>query len=138
VRVYHGLAIAEPRVALLCATEKVSRGMPHTGEARLLAQAQQRGDITGCLVDGPLSLDLALSAEAARRKGYRSLVAGQADILVGPTIEASNAVAKTLVIFDGAQPGQVITGARVPILIPSRADDAQVKLNSVALAAMVR
>lgn len=137
VHVYHCLGFHTPRVAVLCATEKVSAGMPHTVEARQLAEAQQRGDITGCLVDGPLSLDLALSAQAAARKGYHSDVAGQADLIVGPTIEASNAVAKTLVVFDGAVPGQVVTGARVPILIPSRADDAEVKLNSLALATIV-
>jgi phosphate butyryltransferase len=137
VHVYHCLGFDTPRVAVLCATEKVSRGMPHTVEARQLAEAQQRGEITGCLVDGPLSLDLALSAQAAKRKGYHSDVAGQADLIVGPTIEASNAVAKTLVVFDGAVPGQVVTGAQVPILIPSRADDAEVKLNSLALATIV-
>lgn len=137
VHVYHCLGFHTPRVAVLCATEKVSAGMPHTVEARQLAEAQRRGDIAGCLVDGPLSLDLALSAQAAERKGYRSAVAGQADLIVGPTIEASNAVAKTLVVFDGAVPGQVVIGARVPILIPSRADDAEVKLNSVALATLV-
>jgi len=137
VHVYHCLGIELPRVAVLCATEKVSASMPHTVDARALAEAQRRGELTGCVVDGPLSLDLALSAQAAERKGYSSRVAGQADLIVGPTIEASNAVAKTLVIFDGATPGQVVTGARVPLLIPSRADDAEVKLNSVALATLV-
>lgn len=137
VRVYHALGIEEPRVALLCATEKVSSAMPHTVEARQLAEAQQRGELRGCLVDGPLALDLALSVQAAERKGYSSAVAGRADLLVGPTIEASNAVAKTPVLFNGAVPGQVVTGAQVPILIPSRADDAAVKLNSIALARMV-
>ncbi len=137
VHVYHCLGIETPRVALLCASEKVSDRMPHTVEARSLAEEQRQGGSHGCLVDGPLSLDLALSPLAAERKGYSSAVAGQADIIVGPNIEASNAVAKTPVVFSGAVPGQVVTGAKVPILIPSRADDAEVKLNSIALAKLV-
>jgi phosphotransacetylase len=137
VAVYHRLGIEMPRVAMLCATEKVSPGLPHTVEARTLAEEQQQGRLTGCLVDGPLALDLALSTRAVERKGYSSAVAGQADLLVGPTIEASNAVAKTPVLFGGAVPGQVVTGASVPILIPSRSDDAAVKLNSIALATLV-
>lgn len=137
VRVYHRLGVERPRVALLAASEKVTDAIPHTGQARRIVQELAGGEALGCALDGPLSFDLALSAEAGRRKGYDSEVAGRAEILVGPNIETINVLAKSLVLLHGVVPGQVVMGARVPVLIPSRADSAEVTLNSVALAALV-
>lgn len=136
VEVYHRLGFDRPAVALLAASEKVTAAIPHTGEARTLAERAASGKLLGCTVDGPLSLDLALSAEAARVKGYASEVAGRADILVGPNIETINVLAKALVLFSGCVPGQVVMGARVPVLIPSRSDSPEVKINSVAIASL--
>ncbi len=136
-RVYHRLGFERPRMALLAASEKVTPAIPHTGEARTLAERYGRDSARGCEVDGPLSFDLALIPEAVERKGYRSAVAGRAEVLVGPNIETINVLAKSLVYLRGEVPGQVVVGARVPVLIPSRADRAEVKLNSVALAAVV-
>jgi phosphate butyryltransferase len=137
VSVFHALGYAEPKVAVLCASENVTDRMPHTVEARALREMWERGDITGCVVDGPLSFDLALIEEAVRMKGYESVVAGDADILVAPTIESGNFLGKGLVYLYGATPGQVILGGKVPLLIPSRADRVEVKLNSIALGLVV-
>ncbi len=137
VWVYHRLGIDSPKVAALCAVEKVQPGMIHTEEAARLKQWNQDGTIAGCVLEGPISLDLALVRKAVEIKGYESPVAGRADILLGPTIEAVNILGKSLVYFKGCVPGQVVVGAKVPVLIPSRADPAEVKLNSVALAAVV-
>ena len=137
VWVYHRLGWTEPKVAMLCASEKVIDAMPHTVEARRIRDWNREGRITGCIVEGPISLDLALIKESAVAKGYESPVAGEADILVGPTIEAVNILGKSLVYFKGCVPGQVIVGSKVPVLIPSRSDKAIVKLNSIALAAAV-
>ncbi len=137
VWVYHRLGWMEPKVAMLCATEKVLETMPHTVEARRIRDWNREGVITGCVVEGPISLDLALIRESARAKGYASPVAGEADILVGPTIEAVNILGKGLVYFKGCVPGQVVVGSKVPVLIPSRSDGPEVKLNSIALAAAI-
>jgi phosphate butyryltransferase len=137
VQVYHRLGFHRPRVALLAASEKVSEGIPHTLEARALTDRYRRSPQRRCVVDGPLSFDLALVPEAAVIKGYQSEVAGRAEVLVGPNIETINVLAKALVYLHGAVPGQVVMGARVPVLIASRADSAAVKLNSVALAALM-
>lgn len=138
VQVYHRLGYERPRVALLAASEKVTDAVPHTAEARTIVEMARRGELGACDVDGPLSFDLAVSAEAAARKGYASEVAGRAEILVGPNIETINVLAKSIVYFLKGVPGQVVMGARVPVLIPSRADAPEVKLNSIALAALVR
>ncbi len=137
VWVYHRLGIERPYVAALCAVEKVQPGMIHTEEARQLKEWNQDGTISGCVVEGPISLDLALIRKAVEIKGYESPVAANADILLGPTIESVNFLGKGLVYFKGCVPGQVVVGAKVPVLITSRADSAEVKLNSVALAATV-
>ncbi len=137
VWVYHRLGWSVPKVAMLCATEKVLDAMPHTVEARRIRDWNREGLISGCVVEGPISLDLALIRESARAKGYDSPVAGEADILVGPTIEAVNILGKSLVYFKGCVPGQVVVGSKVPVLIPSRSDGPEVKLNSIALAAAI-
>ncbi len=133
VDVAHALGNPLPRVAILSATEFVNPSLQSTIDAAALSKMNERGQITGCAVDGPLALDNALSPEAAREKKLSGPVAGQAEILVSPTIEAANALAKGTTYFAGLQPAHVIVGARIPILIPSRADSAEAKLRSIAL-----
>lgn len=136
VAVFHSLGIDEPKVALLCASEKVSPSMPHTDEAKRLAAMSRDGEIAGCIVDGPLALDNALSEEAVRIKEIDSPVAGDADILVTPTIEAGNILGKSFRYLAGAPSAHVIEGAKVPVLIPSRTESADDKLYSIALGAL--
>ncbi len=136
--VAHALGNPLPRVAILSATEQVSAGLPSTVDAAILSKMNERGQITGCLVDGPLALDNAVSPEAAREKNIESKVAGMADVLVAPSIEAANALAKSTTYFAGWRLAHVIIGGKVPILIPSRADKADAKLLSIALGMLVR
>jgi phosphate butyryltransferase len=103
-------------------------------DAALLAKMSDRGQIKGCIVDGPLALDNAVSMEAAEHKGIKSPVAGQADILLAPNIETGNALYKAVTYFSDAQIGGIIAGARAPVVLTSRADSSQTKLNSIALA----
>jgi phosphate butyryltransferase len=138
VAVAHALGNPLPRVAILSATEQVSAALPSTMDAAILSKMNERGQIPGCLVDGPLALDNAFSMEAAREKKIESKVAGMADILVAPSIEAANALAKSTTYFAGWRLAHVIVGGKVPILIPSRADRADAKLLSIALGMLVR
>ncbi|MGA9115959.1 MAG: bifunctional enoyl-CoA hydratase/phosphate acetyltransferase [Bacteroidota bacterium] len=133
VELAHALGNPEPRVAVLSATEFVLPDLPSTLDAAALAKMNERGQIRGCLVDGPLALDNALSAEAAKEKGITSAVAGRAEILVAPNIEAANALAKGTTYFGGLLLAHVIVGGRVPVLIPSRADGSEARLLSMAL-----
>ena len=133
VTVAHALGNARPNVALLSATELVTASIPSTVEAAEIVTRAARGEITGCVVAGPLALDNAVSEEAAREKGITSPVAGRADILVMPSIEAANALAKSTTYFAGFRLAHVIVGARIPLLIPSRADRSDAKLLSIAL-----
>jgi len=133
VVLFHALGIARPRVACLCASEVVSEAMPHTVEARALAEEAARGELPDCEVAGPLALDNALSVEAARAKGIDHPVAGNADILLVPTIEAGNLLGKAFTWLARRPVGHVILGARAPVLIPSRVESAEDKLLSIAL-----
>jgi phosphate butyryltransferase len=133
VSVGHALGIAEPRVAVLSASEFVNPALPSSVDAALLSKMNERGQITGCIVDGPLALDNAISPEAAGEKKIDAGVAGRADILLAPTIEAANLLAKSTTYFAGYQLGHVVVGATAPILIPSRADKRSAKVNSIAL-----
>ncbi|MBC7187679.1 MAG: bifunctional enoyl-CoA hydratase/phosphate acetyltransferase [Calditrichaeota bacterium] len=137
VEVAHALGMSRPRVALLSAVETVVPGLPSTVDAAIITKMWQRGQIKGCIVDGPLALDNAVSEEAARIKGISSEVAGKADILVCPGIEAANMLAKSTTYFAGFRLAHVIVGAKAPVLIPSRSDTADAKLMSVALGALV-
>ncbi len=134
VEVAHSLGIDCPKVALLCALEAVSEAMPYTVEAHALAEEFRVSGRTDLVVEGPISLDCALDAEAASEKSFVSPVAGQADLLVFPNIEAANIAAKILLHYHAMDFGHVIAGARVPILIPSRGDPAEVRINSILLA----
>lgn len=132
VRVAHALGIPLPKVAVLSASEFVLPTLPSSLDAAALVRMQERGQITGCVVDGPLALDTAVSPEAAAEKGLTSPVAGAADILVAPGIETGNVLGKSVTYFAGYRVAHVIMGARLPILIPSRADRSDAKLLSIA------
>jgi phosphate butyryltransferase len=133
VRVLNRIGFAKPKVAILCALEEPSDGMPHTIEARKLQELCENGEIKNCEICGPLALDNAIWPEAARIKGISHPVAGQADLLVVPTIETGNALGKAFTYFAKKPVGHVIEGAKAPILIPSRAESSQDKLISIAL-----
>ena len=137
VRVLQRLGVARPRVAVLCAVEAPTRAMPHTEEAAELAAMSARGEIEGCEVFGPVALDGALSPEAARAKGITHPAAGNADILLVPTIEVGNALGKAFTWLARRPVAHVLEGARAPVLIPSRAEGAMDKLCSMALGVLV-
>jgi phosphate acetyltransferase/phosphate butyryltransferase len=132
----HDLGIPAPHVAILAAVETVNPTMPATLDAAALAKMAERGQISGGIVDGPLAFDNAVSAVAAKDKGITSAVAGQADILVVPNIEAGNILAKQLTFLGGADAAGVVLGASVPIILTSRADDTRTRLASCAVAAI--
>lgn len=133
----HDLGIAEPLVAILAAVEMVNPAMPATLDAAALTVMAARGQITGAKVDGPLALDNAISLDSARIKAIASPVAGCADILVVPNIEAGNMLAKQLIYLSGADAAGLVLGARVPIILTSRSDSMNIRLASVALAKIV-
>lgn len=137
VEVAHALENEMPRAAVLCAVEKVNPKMPCTLDAKELARQNKQGDIPGCLVDGPLALDNAVSIEAAKHKGVDSPVAGRADILLVPDIEAGNMLNKAMEYFAGADKAGVMMGAKVPIILTSRAASPQSKLYSIALGVLI-
>ncbi|MGI6343874.1 MAG: phosphate butyryltransferase [Bacillota bacterium] len=126
-----------PKVAVIAAFEKVNPDMAATVDAALLSKMAERGQISGCIVDGPLALDGAVSREAADHKGIVSPVAGDADILLMPTIEPGNVMYKTIVYLAGGQVAGVIAGARAPIILTSRSDSHQAKLYSIATAVLM-
>jgi phosphate butyryltransferase len=132
----NALGVAKPKVAVLGAVETVSDKMPATEDAAILSKMAQRKQIANCIIDGPLALDNALSKESAHHKGIESDVAGDADILLCPDIEAGNILYKILG-FTGAELAAVILGAKAPIVLTSRADSESAKLNSILLAAVI-
>lgn len=131
-----GLGLGTPRVAILSAVEQVTGKIPGTIEAAALCKMAQRGQIRGGVLDGPLALDNAISPDAARIKGIVSEVAGRAQILVVPDLEAGNMLAKNLTFLAGASAAGIVLGARVPIILASRADSESTKLASCAVAAL--
>ena len=133
----HALGIAIPKVAILSAVETINPKIPSTTEAASLCKMADRGQITGAILDGPLAFDNAISKEAATIKGIQSEVAGQADILVVPDLEAGNMLAKQLSYLIDADAAGIVAGARVPIILTSRADSAKARLASCAVAAAV-
>ncbi len=134
----HRLGIPLPVVAILCAIETVNPDMPATVDAACLAKMAERGAIRGARVEGPLALDNAVSVEAARHKGIAGDLAGRADILVAPNIEAANILYKALIFFAKAEEAGVVMGARSPIVLNSRSDLVRNKLYSLALGALAR
>ena len=133
----HALGIPEPKVALLSAVETVNPKIQSTLDAAALCKMAGRGQITGGVLDGPLSFDTAVSAKAAKIKKLVSPVTGQADILVVPDLESGNMLAKQLEYLGGAQLAGIVLGARVPAILTSRADSAQTRLVSCAVAALL-
>ena len=133
----HVIGIPEPKVAILSAIEKVNPKIPSTVEAAALCKMADRGQITGGVVDGPLAFDNAISLEAARKKQIESPVAGRADILITPDLEAGNMLVKQLVFMAGADGAGIVMGARVPIVLTSRADSVRTRLASIAVANLV-
>jgi phosphotransacetylase len=130
------LGIENPKVAILSAVETVNPKIPSTIEAAALCKMAERGQITGGVLDGPLALDNAISEEAARIKGIVSPVAGHADILVVPDLEAGNMLAKNLSFLANADAAGLVLGARVPIILTSRADSVMTRMASCAVAAL--
>jgi phosphotransacetylase len=130
----HALGIARPKVAILAAVETVEANMPATIDAAALCKMADRGQIVGADLDGPLAFDTAISPESARAKNIVSKVAGDADILVAPDLEAGNILAKQLVYLAGAKDAGLVLGARVPIILTSRADGVGARVVSCALA----
>ena len=133
----HALGVAEPKVAILSAVETINSKIPSTLEAAALCKMADRGQITGALLDGPLAFDNAISEQAARTKKITSPVAGKADILLVPDLEAGNMLAKQLQYLAGADAAGIVLGARVPIVLTSRADNVRTRLASIAVMKLV-
>jgi phosphate butyryltransferase len=134
VEIARAIGIETPKVAPIAAVEVVNPDMQATLDAAALTTMNRRGQLKNCIVDGPLALDNAVSFEAADHKGIKSDVAGRADILLVPTIEVGNVLYKSLIYFANAKVGAVIAGAKAPIVLTSRSDSAESKLNSLILA----
>ncbi len=132
------LGLAKPKVAVLSAVETVNPDMKSSMEASALAKMADRGQISGCIIDGPFAFDNAVSEKSARLKNIQSPVAGDADLVVGDDLDASNALYKSFIYFARAKCAAVIVGATAPVVLTSRADSDETKLNSIALAAAIK
>ncbi|SFN95310.1 phosphate butyryltransferase [Proteiniclasticum ruminis] len=130
------LGVETPKVAGICAVEVVNEAMQATVDAAMLSKMNDRGQIKGCIMDGPLALDNALSVEAAEHKGIKSPVAGHADILLMPNIESGNVLYKALTYTTESKSGGVLLGAKAPVVVTSRADSFESKVNSIAMAVL--
>jgi phosphotransacetylase len=131
------LGVKRPKVAILAAVETVNSKMPSTIDAAALCKMAERGQITGGVLDGPLAFDNAISVEAAKVKAITSAVAGDPDILLVPDLEAGNMLAKQLTFLANADSAGIVLGARVPIILTSRADSVRSRIASCAVAMMV-
>ncbi|MDD3427955.1 MAG: bifunctional enoyl-CoA hydratase/phosphate acetyltransferase [Caldisericia bacterium] len=132
------LEIEKPKVAVISAVETISTNMQSTVDAAILTKMYERGQLPGLIVDGPLAMDNAVSKEAAQHKGIKSEVSGDPDILLMPNIESGNIFYKTLVYLGGgADTAGIVIGAKVPLVVPSRSDSPQNKLNSIIMANLV-
>ena len=137
VDIAHALGNDNPKVAVLAAVEKVNEKMPCTVDAAELQAMNERGEIEGCVVQGPLQFDNAVSVEAAKHKGISGEVAGNADIMLVPDIEAGNMLVKAAEFFGHAKKAGVIVGAKAPVALTSRASSAESKLYTIAIARLV-
>lgn len=137
IDLFAGLGLGRPKVAILSAVETVTPAIPSTIEAAALCKMADRGQITGGELDGPLAFDNAISPEAARIKGIKSPVAGQAQILVVPDLEAGNMLAKNLTFISNADAAGIVLGARVPVILTSRADNVRTRMASCAVAMLL-
>jgi phosphate butyryltransferase len=134
IPIIRALGIDRPNVAVLCASEAVNPKMQSTVDAQELQEMCEQGIIKNCEIMGPVSLDLAISETSAAHKGFRNPIAGKADLLLAPNIEAANIFYKTLTYFCDFRVGGIMTGARVPIIFTSRSDSPETKLNTIAVA----
>jgi phosphate acetyltransferase len=137
IDLYAGLGLGSPKVAILSAVETVNPDIPSTIDAAALCKMADRGQITGGELDGPLAFDNAISPEAARIKGIKSSVAGVSQILVVPDLEAGNMLAKNLTFISNADAAGIVLGARVPIILTSRADNVRTRMASCAVAMLL-
>ena len=135
VEACHRLGIDNPKVAIAAAVEKVNTKMEATVHAAMLKEMNRNGQLTGCIVDGPFAIDIAVNSEAARHKGIEGEVAGDCDVILAPDIEAGNMFYKALNFLGGALSAAVVMGASVPLVLTSRSDDERSILYSIALAA---
>lgn len=137
VEIAQACGIETPKVAPICAVEVVNPKMPPTVDAAALTEMNEKGEIKDCVVYGPLSMDLAIDSEAAKHKGVSNPVAGHADILLFPNIDAGNITYKILVRTAKVKNGNLLIGTSAPVILTSRSDDFETKINSIALAAVV-
>jgi len=137
IDIAHAMGLEEPKMAILAAVESVNPAMPATLDAAALCKMADRGQIKGAILDGPLAFDNAVDEEAARTKGIVSPVAGKADILLVPDLEAGNMLAKQLIFMAHAEAAGIVAGAQVPIVLTSRADSVRTRLASCAVAALL-
>ena len=133
VALYSKIGIDRPKIAALCASETVSERMPETLDARALHEMCERGELGDCLLEGPISLDLAVSEHSAKTKGYTGRISGDTDIFLVPTISVGNVFAKSLLYFCGAKMAGCVLGAKVPIAVVSRTSSVEEKLLSIML-----
>ncbi|RNC64881.1 bifunctional enoyl-CoA hydratase/phosphate acetyltransferase [Proteiniphilum sp. X52] len=137
VKACHGIGIENPKVAVAAAVETVNPKMEATVHAARLKEMNEKGLLNGCVVDGPLAIDIAVNADAARHKGIGGEVAGHCDVILAPDIEAGNMFYKALNFLGGASSAAVVMGASVPVVLTSRSDDERSKLLSIALATLI-
>ncbi|MDR0851440.1 MAG: phosphate butyryltransferase [Clostridiales Family XIII bacterium] len=134
VSILRKMKIDTPKVALVCAAETVSPKIPSTVDAKTLEDLNKSGEIKNCIVGGPMSLDLAISETSAEHKGYHHPIAGKADLLIAPNIEAANIFYKAMTYLGGYRTVGLMVGAAKPIIMTSRTDSAETKLNTIAIA----
>jgi len=137
VKVFHKLGYNTPNVGIMTAVEKVKDSMPSTIDAKALTEMNEKGEISGCNVYGPLALDIAVSREAAEHKGITNPVAGMVHIMIVPNVESGNLLGKSFTYYLKIPVAHVVMGAKIPILIPSRNESENDKLYSVALGVMI-
>lgn len=137
IQVANALGNSEPKVAMLAAVEKVNPKMQATLDAAEIVRMNESGELKGCVVGGPFALDNAISVEASKHKGITHPVAGYADILMVPVIEAGNMLYKSMVFFARAKNAGIIVGAKAPVVLTSRADSDEAKLNSIAIGTLM-
>ncbi|NIA22755.1 MAG: bifunctional enoyl-CoA hydratase/phosphate acetyltransferase [Proteobacteria bacterium] len=135
VDIAHKFGIENPKVALIAATEKANPKMPASAEAAIISKMGDRKQIKGCIIDGPLALDVAISKEACEIKGLKTEVGGDADVFIFPNIEAGNVFYKAVTRLAGGELAAVVVGTNVPVILTSRGDSEESKLFSIALAA---
>lgn len=135
VEVFHSMGVECPKVAVLAAAETLNPKLQESTDAQALKEMYQRGEITGCIVEGPISIDLSIEPESAKIKGYDSPVAGDADLLICPDLVSGNMMGK-MMLFMGARSANVVVGARAPVILCSRSATEEDKFQSILLGAI--